>query len=88
MLLARIVTRTIWSCKVFRPTDGSVRLTYRPFNNVILVSRYEYQHSIINTTPDSISGLGEAQSSTMNSQIIAQNVTWTPLARLMSAGRI
>jgi hypothetical protein len=66
----------------FQTYDGSVRLNYRPFNNVILVSRYEYQHSIINTTPDSISGLGESQSSTMNSQIIAQNVTWTPLARL------
>jgi hypothetical protein len=70
----------------FQTYDGSVRLNYRPFNNVILVSRYEYQHSIINTTPDSISGLGESQSSTMNSQIIAQNVTWTPLARLCLQG--
>ena len=70
----------------FQTYDGNVRLTYRPINNVSLVSRYEYQHSIINTTPDSISGLGESQSSTMNSQIIAQNVSWTPWSRLCLQG--
>jgi len=70
----------------FQTYDGSMRLTYRPINNVALVSRYEYQHSTINTTPDAISGLGSSQSSTMNSQIIAQNVTWTPLSRLSLQG--
>jgi hypothetical protein len=70
----------------FQTYDLNTRVTFRPINNVILVTRYEYQHSIINTTPDSISGLGESQSSTMNSQFIAQNVTWTPLARLCLQG--
>ena len=66
----------------FQTYDGNVRLTYRPVASVSLVSRYEYQYSTINTTPDAISGLGSSQSSTMDSQIIAQNVTWTPLSRL------
>ena len=70
----------------FQTYDGSIRLTYRPLANVMLVTRYEYQHSIINTTPDAISGLGDSQSSTMNSQIIAQNVSWTPWSRLCLQG--
>jgi hypothetical protein len=70
----------------FQTYDGSVRLTYRPINNVALVSRYEFQHSTINTTPDAISGLGSSQSSTMTSQIIAQNVSWTPWSRLSLQG--
>jgi hypothetical protein len=70
----------------FQTTDGNVRLTYRPIPSVALVSRYEYQYSTINTTPDAISGLGSVQSSTMNSQIIAQNVTWTPWSRLSLQG--
>ena len=66
----------------FQTWDGNVRLTFRPVRNVILVSRYEYQYSTINTVPDSLSGLGPSESSTMDSQIIAQNVTWTPVSRL------
>ena len=41
----------------FQTSDGNVRLTLRPVQNVILVSRYEYQYSTINTAPDSVSGL-------------------------------
>ena len=59
-----------------------MRLTLRPVQNVTLVSRYEYQWSTINTTPDAISGLGESQSSKMTSQIIGQNVSWSPWTRL------
>jgi hypothetical protein len=66
----------------FQTSDGNLRLTLRPFQNVTLVSRYEYQYSTINTAPDSVSGLGEVQSSTMTSQIFAQNVSWTPWSRL------
>ena len=43
----------------FKTYDGNVRLTYRPVDNVALVTRYEYQYSTINTTPDAISGLGD-----------------------------
>ena len=66
----------------FQTSDGNVRLTYRPVQNVVLVSRYEYQYSTINTAPDSVSGLGDVQSSTMTSQIFAQNASWSPWSRL------
>ncbi len=66
----------------FETYDGNLRLTLRPFNNLSLVSRYEYQWSTIHTQPDSISGLSQAESSTMPSHIIAQDVTWTPWSRL------
>ena len=66
----------------FQTYDGNVRLTLRPVQNVILVSRYEYQYSTINTEPDPVSGLGEAQSSAMTSQIFAQNASWSPWSRL------
>jgi len=66
----------------FQTYDGNLRVTLRPVQNIILVSRYEYQYSIINTAPDSSSGLGETQSSQMTSQIFAQNASWTPWSRL------
>ena len=66
----------------FDTYDGNFRLTLRPLRNVTLISRYEYQYSTIHTTPDSISGLGEAQSSTMTSHILAQDVSWAPWSRL------
>jgi hypothetical protein len=66
----------------FQTYDANARLTLRPVQNVVLVSRYEYQYSTINTEPDSISGLGEVQSSTMTSHIIAQNASWSPWSRL------
>jgi hypothetical protein len=66
----------------FETYDGNVRLTLRPVQNVVLVSRYEYQYSTINTAPDSVSGLGDVESSKMTSHIFAQNVSWTPWSRL------
>ena len=66
----------------FQTHDANVRLTYRPFQSVTLVSRYEYQYSTINTMPDSISGLGDVESSTMTSHIFAQNASWNPWSRL------
>jgi len=63
----------------FETWDGNIRLTLRPWNNVMLVTRYEYQYSTIHTRPDSASGPGESDSSKMNSHIIGQNVSWTPL---------
>jgi hypothetical protein len=63
----------------FQTWDGSVRLTLHPVSRVTTVSRYEYQYSTIQTEPAAASGLGEVDSSTMFSQIIGQNVSWTPL---------
>ena len=66
----------------FETKDGNVRLTLRPVQNVTLVSRYEYQYSTINTTPDSASGLGDVDTSHMTSHIVAQNASWSPWSRL------
>ena len=61
---------------------GKTRVTLRPWQNVTLVSRYEYQLSTIRTKPDEISGLGEVESSEMRSHIFAQDASWTPWSRL------
>jgi hypothetical protein len=66
----------------FETYDGNLRLTLRPRRNVTLISRYEYQYSTINTTPDPVLGLSGEQTSTMTSHIIAQDVSWTPWSRL------
>ena len=63
----------------FDTLDGNVRLTLRPVSKVSLVSRYEYQCSTISTRPDPASGLSEVDSSKMDTQIIGQNASWTPL---------
>ncbi len=72
----------------FQTYDGNVRLTFRPTQKVTLVSRYEYQWSTINTTPDGISVLGESQSSTMTSQIFAQNASLDAVVAAVFAGRL
>ena len=63
----------------FETLDGNIRLTLRLPKNITLVSRYEYQYSTISTEPDPVSGLSEVDSSKMYTQIIGQNVNWTPL---------
>ena len=62
--------------------DGNTRLTWRPLRNLTLVTRYEYQLSTVNTQPDPVSGLGDVQSAEVTSQIIAQNISWSPWSRL------
>jgi len=59
--------------------DGYARLTLHPWNRVTTVSRYEYQYSKIWTEPAAASGLAETDSSKLQSQIIGQNLNWTPL---------
>jgi len=62
--------------------DANLRLTLRPWRNVTLVSRYEYQWSTIRTKPDPTSDLPEVESSTMNSHILGQDASWSPWSRL------
>jgi hypothetical protein len=66
----------------FQTYDGSVRLTLRPVVCLSLNTRYEYQYSTIDTEPAPISGLSGIETSTMTSQIIAQDITWTPWSRI------
>ena len=70
----------------FRTWDGNLRVTWRPLRSVMLVSRYEYQLSKIQTGPDPISGLAAAESSNMKTHIFAQDVSWTPWTRLSLQG--
>jgi len=66
----------------FETYDGNVRLTLRPWRNVTLLSRYEFQSSTIHTKPDSSSGLGGVESSDMTSHIFAESISWSPWSRL------
>ena len=66
----------------FQTYDGNVRATFRPLPNVSAVARYDYQYSTVQTRPDPVSGLSEVQSSRTISQIIGQDVSWTPWSRL------
>jgi hypothetical protein len=66
----------------FETYDGKVRLMLRPWQNVTLASRYEYQVSTLHTKPDSSSGLGQEETSEMISHILAQDISWTPWSRL------
>jgi hypothetical protein len=66
----------------FETYDGNVRLSLRPMRNVTVAARYEYQYSTIDTKPDSVSGLGEVESSKMTSHIVALNASWIPWSRL------
>lgn len=66
----------------FATYDANTRLTLRLSPTVSLVSRYEYQWSTINTAPDPLAGLPDVESSTMQSHIIAQDISWTPWSRL------
>ena len=66
----------------FETYDGNARVTLRPFQNVTLVSRYEYQLTTINTAPDAVSELAEEETGKMTSQIISQNVSWAPWSRI------
>jgi hypothetical protein len=61
---------------------GKTRLTLRLWQNVTLVSHYEYEMSTIHTKPDKISGLDEVESSKMQSHVFGQDASWTPWSRL------
>jgi hypothetical protein len=62
--------------------DGNCRVTLHLLRSLSLTSRYEYQLSTIDTTPDAASGLSEQQTSRMHSHIIGQNISWVPWSRL------
>lgn len=66
----------------FTTYDGNVRLTLRVAPNVSLISRYDYQWSVIHTAPNSLAGLPTVESSAMQSHIIAEDASWTPWTRL------
>jgi len=66
----------------FTTDDANVRLTLRPTSRITLVSRYDFQYSTTDATPDPISGLGSIESAQLTSHVFAQNATWIPWSRL------
>jgi len=66
----------------FQTYDGSVRATFRPHQNITTVTRYEYQYSTVQTTPDAVSGLSQVESSRTIGNVIGEDISWTPWSRL------
>lgn len=66
----------------FETYDGHAGVTLRPWQNVTLVTRYDYQWSTIHTQPDPVSGLSDVESSKMTSHVLSQNISWSPWSRL------
>ena len=72
----------------FSTDDASVRVTWRPRNNVTLVGRYNFQISTIDTKPDGASGLSRVESAEMTSHILGGTASWTPTQRLYLQGGV
>jgi hypothetical protein len=69
----------------FETDDVNVRATWRPLNNLTLVSRYDFQLSTVDTKADS---LAQIQSAEMTSHILSESISWSPLARLYLQGSV
>lgn len=63
----------------FDTDDVNFRVTFRPWNNVTLVSRYDFQLSKISMTAD---GLGETQSGRNTMHVLSQSISWAPTRRI------
>lgn len=68
----------------FTVDDMNIRATWRIFNTLSSVTRYDFQYSTVDTTsiPDGGTQAGEVQSANITSHIISENISWTPLSRL------
>ncbi|MGO8764978.1 MAG: hypothetical protein ACLQSR_07570 [Limisphaerales bacterium] len=62
--------------------DGNCRVTLHLLRSLSWISRYEYQLSTIDTTPDPTSGFAEQQTSRMQTHVFGQNISWVPWSRL------
>jgi len=65
--------------------DVNIRLTWRALPNLTSVTRYDYQISTVETRADQLSTV---QSADLNTHIISQSLTWSPLDRLYLQGSI
>jgi hypothetical protein len=69
----------------FTTDDVNFRVTYRPFGNLTLVSRYDFQLSTIDSRMDF---LEDVESGRMTSHIFGESITWTPINRLFLQGTL
>ncbi len=75
----------------FDTHDMNFRVTWRPLNNLTLVSRYDFQLSTIDTQGDTFTNgtrLAQIQSSEMTTHIFSESISWTPLPRLYTQASI
>jgi len=78
--------------------DVNFRVTWQPLSNLSLVSRYDFQRTVIDsqwnvgpTTNRSSSLSGQipfGESSVMTNQMITESLTWSPLDRLFFQGSV
>jgi hypothetical protein len=70
----------------FVTDDVNFRITYRPWRNVTLVSRYDFQFSTIDMEGGGTNAFGgpmdKIQSAKLTSHIFSQSISWTPWYRL------
>ncbi|MHB1308022.1 MAG: hypothetical protein ACYDC1_21060 [Limisphaerales bacterium] len=65
--------------------DANLRLTWRALPNLTSVTRYDYQISTVATRADLLSIVDSAD---LNTHILSQSLTWSPLDRLYLQGNI
>ena len=65
--------------------DANIRLTWRALPNLTSVTRYDYQISTVETRADLLSTVNSAD---LNTHILSQSLTWSPLDRLYLQGSI
>lgn len=63
--------------------DVGLRLSWRPWSVLSLVTRYAYQNALLDTSFD---GLGEIRSGELRRHVITQSALWHPTARLYLSG--
>jgi hypothetical protein len=63
----------------FKTDDANFRVTWRPFSQLTLVSRYDFQYSTIDMAGF---GLAEIQAANNITHQVGETVSWTPLTRL------
>lgn len=69
--------------QVFDTHDVNFRVTWKPVGTLVSVTRFDFQASTIDTGAD---GNQSIQSADINSQIISQSLTWSPLTSLYLHG--
>ncbi len=74
----------------FETDDVNFRVTWKPLHNLTAVSRYDYQLSTIDTQGDRTTALGysldKIQSSSEESHMFGESITWSPITRLYVQG--
>ena len=59
--------------------DGNLRVTYRPLNNLTLVSRYDFQYTTFHSDMEL---LPEVESARSTAHVITESISWMPINRM------